>query len=243
MKKIIVASMVFLSGCASDVKVKHVEPVDDVKKEFVSGEGSNVDWDVEYTSGSELLKLIDSGEVKPGYIFKSYVSVEMDLIPIVDGSNVRMNALAYGGIEYELIAGKLGQDYLVFDMPGRVQKNNGSYVGSNSFGVRKKIDKVSVVEYMNAVKVNNKSDSPYGIKIERCIIPSYDVKDDGSNLKIEYIAKLLTNSYLSDKGRMGPTMDFTIDAKIQKYFFESKVISARVVNIKTKKIYNCSVVI
>ena len=38
-------------------------------------------------------------------------------------------------------------------------------------------------------------------------------------------------------------MDFTIDAKIQKYFFESKVISARVVNIKTKKIYNCSVVI
>ena len=85
MKKIIVASMVFLSGCASDVKVKHVEPVDDVKKEFVSGEGSNVDWDVEYTSGSELLKLIDSGEVKPGYIFKSYVSVEMDLIPIVDG--------------------------------------------------------------------------------------------------------------------------------------------------------------
>ena len=47
-----------------------------------------------------------------------------------------------------------------------MQKNNGSYVGSNSFGVRKKIDKVSVVEYMNAVKVNNKSDSPYGIKIE-----------------------------------------------------------------------------
>lgn len=242
MKKIIISVALLLNGCAVNEKTKNLEQVSEEKEPTVLNDVSKVDWDIKYTSGKELLDLINAGKVKPGYIFKSYTDVELDMQPTTDGTNVRMNPFKYSGISYELISGKLGQNYLAFDMPGRKQRDDGKYVGVNAFGVQKQVDKVSVVSYVNAVQYNKRDDSPYGIKVDNCIIPSYDVKDDASNIKMEYIASLFTDAYISDNARMQPTINFTVDAKIQEYFFESRIISARLINLKNNKVYDCLVV-
>lgn len=242
MKKIIISSVLLLSGCAADDKTTFLEPVSEVKKEAVLNNVKNVDWDMKYTSGKELLYLINAGKAKPGYVFKSYSDVELDMQPITDGNNVRINPFKYSGIRYELKAGKLGQSYLTFSMPGRKQNNNGVYIGHNAFGVKREVDKVSVMEYINAVRYHKNDSSLYGIKVDNCIIPSYDVKDHGDDIKIEYVASLFSDYYIGDKSSMEPTINFTVNAKIQTYYFESRIISARLINLKNKKIYDCSVI-
>ena len=93
MKKIIVASMVFLSGCASDVKVKHVEPVDDVKKEFIYDMYSKIMADKKYyMSDVEMFArwltfkqgLLNYGIIKD-------INQKVKLIDVVRGLNIKDN--------------------------------------------------------------------------------------------------------------------------------------------------------
>ncbi|EMK2624077.1 hypothetical protein V8R35_001576 [Klebsiella michiganensis] len=172
-------------------------------------------WDFDYDAEKESITFTDYGD---GYL-SSYASTYTSESDFKDVSM-----------------------YIGYPISGDITKNIGGYYGSNAFGATAYVTKnVSRRFIIIPYKKNDIYEKNKLIFVNGCKVDREEFKKHNGDMLVQFMSRLIYPYVKTDVNYQTPTLDNPISNDISIYMFRVDILAARLINVKSGKIYPCQI--